>query len=149
MMKTISPAIALEAELNALDIEEERVEAEPLIEACFEAGFFPWDNPKFQVFLHSYLLACLSYRPHRFMRGLICARHIADMMPDTMDADLAKDIRSWADLGLTDNLIEISCRWPGAATPRLFWLRFWRRCDRQQGKLLRLRLKTARLAAAS
>jgi hypothetical protein len=137
-------ALHLERYINSLDIEEQRVEAEHLIEACFETGFFPWGSPKFQVFLHAYLLACLSYRPHRFMRGLICARHIAYLMPDTMDADLARDIRSWAGLELTGSLPAISCRWPGAATPRLFWLRFWRRCDRQAYQLLRLRLKTMR-----
>jgi hypothetical protein len=134
----------LECNISALDIEEQRVEAEPLLEACFETGFFPWSSPKFQVFLHAYLLACLSYRSHRFMRGLICARHIAPLMPGTVDADLARDIRSWAGLELTDSLPAISCRWPGAATPRLFWLRFWRRCDRQAYQLLRLRLKSMR-----
>lgn len=43
--------LTLEQRINSLEVNDGETEAELLIEECFEHGFFPWDNPKFQAFL--------------------------------------------------------------------------------------------------
>ena len=55
--------IELERQINALDVELDSLESEPLIELCFELGFFPWDNLKFCRFLVDFVESFLDYHP--------------------------------------------------------------------------------------
>lgn len=139
----------LEATLNQLDIELEKVEAEPIIERCLELGFLPWDNAKFQVFLHWYIQANLSCRgDHRFMRGLLTARFLNEIMPHTADADIARDIQLWANLEGSYRLGNIAAQWPSSSSQRGFGIRIERYMDHHAQRLLRLRSKNLRRRAA-
>lgn len=140
----------LEATLNHLDIELEKVEAEPIIERCLELGFLPWDNAKFQVFLHWYVQANLSCRgDHRFMRGLLTARFLAETLPDAVDADIAQDIRLWANLEGYERLGNIAAQWPANTSQQGFGIRLERHMDHHAQRLLRLRAKNLRRQLAS
>lgn len=142
--------INLESTLNHLDVELEKVEAEPLIERCLELGFLPWDNAKFQVFLHWYVQANLSCRgDHRFMRGLVTARFLERTMPLTVDADIAQDIRLWANLEGFERLGTIAAQWPSVSSQRGFGIRLERHMDHHAQRLLRLRSKNLRRKLAS
>lgn len=135
----------LEAILNQLDIEIEKVEAEPIIERCLELGFLPWDNAKFQVFLHWYVQANLSCRgDHRFMRGIITARFLATIMPNTVDADIAQDIRLWGNLEGYERLGLTAAQWPATTSQKGFGIRLERQMDHHAQRLLRLRSKNLR-----
>lgn len=137
--------INLEATLNAFDIELEKVEAEPVIERCLELGFLPWDNAKFQVFLHWYVQANLSCRgDHRFMRGLVTARFLSEVMPTVVDADIAQDIRLWANFEGYERLGKIAAQWPSVSSQRGFGIRLERQMDHHAQRLLRLRSKNLR-----
>lgn len=141
--------INLEATLNHLDIELEKVEAEPIIERCIKLGFLPWDNAKFQVFLHWYIQANLSCRgDHRFMRGLVTARFLSEIMPNNVDADIAQDIRLWANLEGSDRLGPITAQWPSIRSQRGFGIRLERYMDHHAQRLLRLRAKNLRRRVA-
>lgn len=118
----------LEQQLNALDVDLDRLEAESSIDRCFEVGFFPWDNPKFLVFLHATIQAYLTLRRCRrkFLRGLIYARHVAAMMPASADPDIYRDICAWANLRPTGWEFETAaCVWPHRSSQKLFGIGFW------------------------
>lgn len=133
----------LESRLNQLDVEAHKLESEELIERCFELGFLPWSNPKFLVFLHWYLQANLTNLRggNRFMRGLICARHAASLMPPDLDPDIEQDIRDWANLQLSDRLGTLSSAWPAEPMSWGFGIRLRRHMDRRYMQLFRLRQK--------
>lgn len=142
--------INLEAALDHLDIELEKVEAEPIIERCLELGFLPWDNAKFQVFVHWYVLANLSCRgDHRFLRGLVTARFLSETMPPTVNTDMAQDIHLWANLKGYERLGNIAAQWPSTASQRGFGIRLERHMDHHAQRLLRLRTKNLRRQFAS
>lgn len=130
----------LEQRLNQLDVDAEKLESETLIDCCFEIGFFPWDNPKFLVFLHWTIEANLRCRgSHRFMRGLIYARHAAAHFPQEIDPDIAADIHAWANCQLTPHLHHCSAAAIADSDtpaydlgkPRRFARWFWAIADRQ------------------
>lgn len=123
----------LEQQINALNTLEDREKAEPLIDRCFETGFYPWDNCAFTIFLHHTIYVNLRYPRGNFIRGLIYARHIEAIAPDNIEsAGLLNDIKDWANLRNTEVFLAGSssaCNYPHPTHEHN--LCFWMRLQRQ------------------
>lgn len=72
--------------INELDTEINVKEGRRLIEQCIETGLTQWTSPKFQAFLMRTIAYYLTYKPKRFMRGILYARWAFTQMPDGVNA---------------------------------------------------------------
>ncbi|NEP19302.1 MAG: hypothetical protein F6J97_20805 [Leptolyngbya sp. SIO4C1] len=85
--------------LNSLNVEEDDLEAHPLIYQCFEEGVFDWFNPKFLSFLGQVIrdLVVVSRLELYQMRGVMYARYVLEHMPKGIDDSLLEKMQEIAD----------------------------------------------------
>lgn len=133
--------------LNSLNVEEDDLEADPIIYQCFEEGVFEWSNPKFLSFLGQAIKALVnvSRLERQQMRGVMYARYVLKHMPKGIDNSL---------LELMEDIANRPYVYHANPSPKLNYSEWLAFCAHgyyyklRQQSILRQRLRHARRKAA-
>lgn len=111
-------------ELNKLG-RYDYLEAAPLINQCLEKGLYQWTSPLFVVHLR-HQIQSWSMGVETFMRSVIYARHLAEIMPSGIDDETRCYFQRLGTGQVGEDDYPISCLWPRVYTsiwnPKLFWI---------------------------